>query len=123
MGKADLVLDKVFSFLLGGDIVQEENDVTDSPVDITGWLIKGTIIVDADDESQDIAITGTITDAINGAYEITVSDIDKDFLFANFADRQGMCYELKAHFPDNTGAELSSGTIVFDHSRELSDNL
>ena len=120
MNKINLPLDRALSFLFTGQVLQKLEDGTTPPADINGWIINGTVIVDKNNSSLDVPIVGTITDLVNAFYTITISDADRDAIFVRYTEKRGLDFEVKAHFPDGTGATLADGVLDLIHSRDLS---
>lgn len=113
----ELNIDSSFSFRIASSV----KTVLGVATDITGWEIKGTVILDQSDEAKDKAITGEITDAANGLFDLVISDVDKTAIFADGEDSYP--YELKAHFPggDLDGASMANGLLKLIRSRTLSN--
>ena len=120
--KVDLDIDDAFKFIVSGEVVQDINGV-ETPVDITAWDIRGAAIPNKKESTDDIPLTGTIIDAVNGKYTFEMSDTDKDDLFDNFpfGEKDAIEFELKAIFPGNTGGgTLAEGNLNLVKSRPLS---
>lgn len=118
MNKLDLILDSVLSFAIQG-IVFQEDEIT--PMDISEWTIKGAVIIDKNNPDLDKQILGTfVTDGTDGLYVVSISDSDKDSVFAIYPKKAGVLYEIKATFADNTGDTLAEGELMLNHSRPLS---
>jgi len=110
------------SFIKHATITQVDSAGVETPVDITGWQFKGTVIVDTDTPSLNKDITGTITSAVDGEYDFSISDVDRDSLFTLYPERSlpkgsGFPYEFLYMMPDTTGGILFEGTLVMEQSQ------
>ena len=113
------VLNSATSFTKQAYISQEDSQGVETRVDITGWDFKGTVIVSTDLPSLNKDITGTITDAVQGEYEFSISDVDRDALLNDYPERvlpngSGFPYEFLYRMPDNTGGTLFEGTLAME---------
>lgn len=118
MNKVDLTLVSGVSFERAGAVFKEDG-VTE--FDISGWTIRGTVILDKDNSALDKLITGSfVTDGTDGLYKIAISDVDRDAILALYPQKEGVAYELLATFLNGTGDYLARGTLFLENTRELS---
>lgn len=118
----DLNLDRAFPFKITDNIHTsiDENGI-ESPVDITGWTIKGTAIIDVNDTSSDIPITGAVTDGENGVYDYEISDENRIIILDTLLTKAGIFYEVKgAPLTGESGETLKFGTLNLIQSRPRS---
>ncbi len=112
----ELTLNDCFSFKTAGRVVQRLQDNTEAPVIITGWQIPFFIIIDPDDRSQDIMGASQITSDLEGEYEISLTDVQRDLIYTIYPNKKGLTFHVKAIFFDGTGKTLATGDIKLTRS-------
>lgn len=119
----DFIVDDALAFLISGVATQTDDAGVEVPVDIVGWTIKGTAIIDINKPELDIPIDGaTVSPASQGNFAFFLSAVNKDLIFSTYLTKLGLNYEVKGHPPLATtpGLTLARGTLILRHSRELS---
>lgn len=113
----DLTLNAVLSFEETRTVFKDDG----TPENISGWTIKGTVIIDKLNNVLDKPITGSfVTDGTDGQYKFSITDTDRDAIFVIYPKKSGLLYEVIGTKPDNTGVTLKQGILFLENSRPLS---
>lgn len=119
--RVDLTIDKFAVFKKAFAVFQTLIDGTECPIIITGWLIKGAVVLDRDDETKDIALTGIIDgDGTSGLFFITMNSSDRDLIFTTFEKKLALDFEVRATFFNGESMELAKGNLKLRRSRLIS---